>query len=68
MNDIVAAQVTMSDFGSTKNHLCQDQTRTMALLHQRIEDVVGAAPIWMRNTLLVSIAVKALAKVFGFDG
>ena len=26
LSDTVAAQVTMSDFGSTKNHLCQDQT------------------------------------------
>eukprot|EP01050_Picozoa_sp_SAG11_P006666 SAG11_NODE_526_length_8740_cov_27.364194_4_plen_831_part_00 len=68
VSNLVAAHVTMSDFGSTKNHLCQDQTRTMTLLHQRVENAVGAAPIWMRNTLLTAVAVKALAKVFGFDG
>ena len=56
----------MSDVARTKNHLCHGQTRTAA--KSTIENVVAAAPIWMRNTLLTSIAVKALAKVFGFDG
>eukprot|EP01051_Picozoa_sp_SAG22_P001841 SAG22_NODE_76_length_22248_cov_14.352070_7_plen_823_part_00 len=57
-----------SDLTSMKIHLCQDQTRTMTLLHQHIEDVVGTAPTWMRGTLLSAIAVKVVAKVCGFDG
>eukprot|EP01051_Picozoa_sp_SAG22_P016935 SAG22_NODE_2501_length_2507_cov_1.744911_4_plen_186_part_00 len=50
--------LSSSDFRSTKFHHCHDQTGTAA--KPTIENVVAAAPIWMRNTLLTSIAVKAL--------
>ena len=58
-----------SDFyRTTKIHLCQDQTKTMTLLHQHFEYVVITAPTWMRCTLLSAIAFKVVAKVCGFDG
>eukprot|EP01051_Picozoa_sp_SAG22_P018146 SAG22_NODE_2973_length_2058_cov_3.629403_1_plen_145_part_10 len=34
----------LSYISSMEIHLCQDQTKTMTLLHQHIEDVVGTAP------------------------
>ena len=41
---------------------------TSAVARLRIENLIGAAPLWMRNTLLSAFVVKAAGRLFGFTG